>query len=100
MKSISPRREKIEAGSGLTKYHHHHCPASLSPLHPPVAGHPRHQHQVTILTIEMNTSGKGLVALYLHRRGEQWMVQQIKVKIKLIITITLYLIQYYEHPVS
>ena len=55
---------------------------------------------VTIITIEMNTSGKGLVALYLHRRGEQWMVQQIKVKIKHIITITLYLIQYYEHPVS
>ena len=27
----------------------------------------------------MNTSGKGLVALYLHKRGEQWMVQQIKV---------------------
>ena len=26
----------------------------------------------------MNTSGKGLVALYLHKRGEQWMVQQIK----------------------
>jgi len=26
----------------------------------------------------MNTSGKGLVALYLHKRGEQWMIQQIK----------------------
>ena len=46
----------------------------------------------------MNTSGKGLVALYLHRRGEQWMVQQIKVKIRHIITYTLYLVQYYEHP--
>ena len=31
------------------------------------------------LTVNMNTSGKGLVALYLHKRGEQWMVQQIKV---------------------
>ena len=50
MKTISPRREKIEAGSSLTKYHHHHSPASLSPLHPPVAGHPWHQHQVTTST--------------------------------------------------
>ena len=43
----------------------------------------------------MNTSGKGLVALYLHKRGEQWMVQQIKVLynyIVIAVAVAMYLI--------
>ena len=34
------------------------------------------------LQTEMNASGKGLVALYLHRRGEQWMWQSVIEQVK------------------